>query len=276
MNRNQIKANLYVFGGLAIVFILIVVVLSFSNRNDEENFPQFDRFSIEDDMSDEQYEDTRDRLQRDVYFANEVLIGEFDSEEYMKMITDTNYDFDHYKGASFRELLWHFIHSFEINNTEYLSSLNKKESLFCMKKRYATEAFNELYGVDVSNQLQYLPGYIDYASINSSGSYCFNYGQILKEYDNEIKVGVERIAVTGNNVTTDIYVYEYKNNNSDDQILAIRNLDIYIKNKDFDSANKVVKNHLYGKVTHKQVKLKLNSRGKFFKYQILKVKILDY
>ena len=276
MSREQRRVNLLVFGGLGVILLLIILALALTSRNDEENFPQYEKFDINEKEINSNYEDTRDRLQRDVYFANEVLIGEFDNEEYMKLVNDKNYKLADYTGASFRELLWHFIHSFEINNTEYMSSINRKESIFCLKRRYAEEAFDELYGVDVSSQLKYLSGYIDYGSINDSGSYCFNYGQILKEYDNEVKIGVERIAVVGNKITTDIYVYEYNNNKADDKIIAVKNLEAYIKNKEYDSANKIVTDYLHGKITHKQVKLKLNSKGKFFKYQILKVKILDY
>lgn len=279
MDKNQTKATLILLGGIGIFVVIIILAAIFMGRSDKENFPDYEEFDIKEsdvvNNSSQSYKDTRDRLQKDKYFTNEVLLNEFNSDTFTKMLNDKNFDFDNYKGASLRELIWNYIHSYELSNREYLTLLSKSEGIFCMKKRYVIDSFKELYNIDLTDQLTYLPGYFEYVSLNDNGTYCFNYDQVLSEYQNEIKVGIERIAVTGNTVVTDLYVYEYLNNGADDQELAVKNLDYYIANQNYDNAKKVVEQYLFGNVTHKQIKLKINSRGKFFKYQILSVKILN-
>ena len=92
----------------------------------------------------------------------------------------------------------------------------------------------------------------------------------------EINIAVERMAMIGTTITTDIYVYEYYTNGLENEISNINILKSYIENDNYSSASNVVTNYLNGKVTHKQLKLKVNNNGKFFKYKILSSKILDY
>lgn len=278
MKRNETKAMFIVLGSVAFIIAIVIFLLIVTNRDDKDNFPLYEDLNTGDlqDPSSKTYTDARDRLQKDIYFANEALLGEYNYETFTSMVNDSNFDFDHYNGVTFRDLIWHFIHSFETSNLEYLSFISKSEGKFCMKKKYVLDGFKELYNIDISEQIQYLPGYLEYVNINDNSSYCFNYGQVLQEYQNDVKIGVERIAVSGTTVTTDVYVYEYYANDANDQIIAVQNLESYINARDFTSANSLVKNSLFGKITHKQIKLKINNRGKFFKYQLLSVKILDY
>ena len=280
MDREQRKASYIIIGATFGIFLLVILYLVITNRNDSKNFPGYENIDFnESEMQDENsttYKNARDRLQKDHYFANEMTLGEFDYKTYTEIMTDENYDISNYTGATFRDLIWHYIYAFESSNMEYMTLYSSAEEKFCLKRNYVIEGFKELYNVDISSQIDYLPGYLEYVTKNANSSYCFNFGQVLSEYDQEIKIGVERISVIGSDITTDIFVYEYYNHGADDQEDAVSRLETYLDNQAYDLANELVENELYGTVTHKQVRLKRNSSGKFFKYQILSVKILDY
>ena len=53
-------------------------------------------------------------------------------------------------------------------------------------------------------------------------------------------------------------------------------LDLAIRASNAPNAISIVENNLSGKSTHKQIQFKINNSGKFFKYQILNSKNLEY
>lgn len=255
---------------LAVVLLLIIIVLIPAiiigrKSSNEKNFPEFEELDVNENIvnntGSEEYTKLRKQLEKDYYFAKESLIN--------------NFDYEKYNGSNFRELLWNFIFSYELENKETMSSINKKEGVFCLTKNNLLSAFKELYNIDITNQLDLILGYHEYVYM-SNGNYCFIYQNISNEYDNEIKVAVERMAMMANEITTDIYVYEYYTNYTEEEKSNINILNSYISNTDYESAKNVVLNYLKGKVTHKQLKLKVNNYGKYFKYKILSSKILEY
>ena len=264
-NSNQFKATLMVFG---IVFglLLIIVIPSYiiSHRNDtKKNFPDYSNVSIsEDDVKDtssKSYSDIKYKLEHDHNFAKESLIS--------------NYNYKTFAPSNLSSLIWNFIFAFELNNTKYISS--KGSSKFCLRQSNVVTGFEELYCINITKELGYFDGYYQYVNV-SNGRYCFNYKNVSKDYNNDIKLGIDGISVKDDIVTTNVYVYEYYTMLTSQERLMVSNLESYINTSNFDEAKKIVINNLNGKVTHKQLQFKINNNGKMFKYQILNSKNLDY
>ncbi len=261
------RANFIILGILTIILLIVIIPLIIINNREEnkKNFPEYKDIDISEkdvkDPNSESYKEIRKELESDYYFSKEALITDYDSEKY--------------NGSNIQNMLWNFIFSYELENTKYMASNNKKEGTFCLSKNNTIEAFKELYDVDIKNELNILLGYYEYV-YKKGNDYCFIYKNVANDYDNEITIAVERMAMIGTTVTTDIYVYEYYTNGLENEISNVNILKRYIENNNYSSASNVVTNYLNGKVTHKQLKLKVNNKGKFFKYKILSSKILEY
>jgi hypothetical protein len=144
-----------------------------------------------------------------------------------------------------------------------------------MRSRYVIDSFEELYGVNITKDIDYLDGYYEYVK-SRNNRYCFNFGNVAKDYNNEIKVLVDGISVKDDVVTTNIYLFEYYTSETALELQYVENLKLAIKSSNSIEATNIVKNKLNGKVTHKQLEFKINNGGKFFKYQILNSKNLSY
>ena len=99
---------------------------------------------------------------------------------------------------------------------------------------------------------------------------------IADEFNKNITIGVERMAMSSMGVTADIYIYLYDTSGTSTEKMNINNLKDAIKNKNYNLASTITKDYLGGSVTHKQLQFMINSKGKQFKYQVLTSKILDY
>lgn len=244
------------------IFIIPAVINNIEERN-LSKFPKYQEIEItEDDLNDNaSYTNIRNQLENDYYFAKLSTMMEFSS--------------DTYKSTILRELLWYYIFNYEVTNSKYFFYSENDRNLHCVSKKNLVNGFKELYDIDISNDLWLLPGYYQYTFKKGEG-YCLYFDNVAKEYNNDIKVAVERMAMSGTTVTTDVYVYEYHTVGTEEENKYVSYLDGYIKNKDYETCSKIVNSKLNGKVTHKQLKLKVNSKGKFFKYKILSSKKLDY
>lgn len=261
----EAKASLkiVIFFILLISIIIIPVLVNNFKIQNKENFPKYNDIDIDKNKlnNTDDYNSIRRQLESDQYFAKASTMMEFTS--------------DNYSSASLRELLWYFIFNYEVSNDKYFFYTDSKRGVYCLNEKNLVKGFNELYDIDISNDLYLLPGYYQYLFLKNKG-YCLYFDHVAEEYDNDIRVAVERIAMYGTTITTDVYVYEYYNSYSEKDKTCVKNLEISINNKDYNTASQIVKLNLKGTVTHKQLQFKMNSRGKFFKYKILSSKKLEY
>ena len=261
-NFQEQKATLMILA-IVLVFILLItipVLLNNNEKEDKEDFPSYTKIDIKSDgTSLNNYDEVKNKLENDYNFKKEVLIND--------------YDYENYTSIDIQNLLWNYIFSYELNNTKYLSSIS--DTKFCLREQYVIDSFNELYNIDISNDLNLLPGYYKYVT-KDKRKYCFNYQNVSKEYNNDTKLGIDSINVNDDIVTINVYLYEYYIMNTASELSNVSELERYISMSDFNNASKVVTDYLSGKVTHKQLKFKINNSAKFYKYQILSSKKLDY
>lgn len=257
------KATLKVILFFILVGIAIIVpFVAFQDLNySDEDFPEFQNINIsKNDLEDEvEYDKIRTQLENDYYFA--------------KLSTMIEYDSEHFTSEHLDKLVWHFIFNYEIENKKNFNYTDEKNQVYCLSQNKFKEAFEELYDVDVTDYTYLLKGYYQYV-YDRTNSYCLDFGNVSKDYDNDIKVAVERMAYVGSVVTTDVYVYEYYAPDNENQ--NIKDLENAIATKNYTGAQNIVKNKLYGKVTHKTIRFKINKKGKHFKYTIVSVDNLGY
>lgn len=266
MNNSKIKAGLVLFGVLTLFFLIIALItINSNNKEDKKSFPNYDNYKIDEhsieDKTSDSYNEIKARLESDYYFAREALIS--------------NYNYKNYTSADLKQMVWNYIFAYELKNRKYLSSFNETDGLFCMRSRYVIDSFEELYGVKITKDIEYLDGYYEYVK-SKNNKYCFNFGNVAKDYNNEIKVLVDGISVKDNIITTNIYLFEYYTNETAQELQYVEDLRLAINSSNSLGATNIVKNKLNGNVTHKQLEFKINNSGKFFKYQILNSKNLSY
>lgn len=266
MDKTKIKAISIIFGIVVLFFLIILIVANSQNKKeDKTNFPDYDNLNIKEsdvkDKTSESYSAIKERLESDYYFGKAALIS--------------NYNYKNYTSADLQQMVWNYIFAYELNNKKYLSSIDYTEGIFCMRSRYVIDSFEELYGVKITKDIDYLDGYYEY--VKSKGNkYCFNFGNVARDYNNEIKILVDGISVKDGIVTANIYLFEYYTTETEKELQSIEELRMAIKSSNSLGATNIVKNSLNGKVTHKQLQFKINNSGKFFKYQILNSKNLSY
>ena len=264
-DKSKLKA-IGVLGAIVGIFLLFIIVLAFqSNGEDKTNFPDYDNMSIKEkdvkDTSSEEYKKIKERLENDYYFIKEALISD--------------YDYKFYTSANLKNMLWNYIFAFELNNRKYLSSMDNTDGNFCMRTKYVVESFEELYAVNISSDIGILDGYYEYAK-SRGGSHCFNYGNVARDYNNEIKILINNISVDSKIVTAQLYLFEYYTTDTPSELQSTQRLKTAIKNSNSGEAINIVKEELKGTSTYKQLQFVINNEGKFFKYQILNSKSLEY
>ena len=265
MTSSNIKATAIVVGTFVLILVIIIAPFAISSINEEQktNFPNYTNLKIKEsdviDPNSASYGEIKSRLENDYYFIKETLIS--------------NYNYKNYTGENIQKMLWNFIFAYELNNTKYLSA--KTNGKFCMRSKYVVKAFEELYGVNIGLDSQYLDGYVNYVTY-SKNRYCFNYEEVANEYSDTIKILIDGIEVKDDVVKLNAYVYEFYTAYTRTEKAFISELEEAIKYSNISEANKIVTNNLNGKVTHKQFEFKVNNNADFFKYQILSSKNLEY
>ena len=257
------KATMKILLFFALLGIAIIVpFIAFQNYNyEDEDFPEFQNLNIsKSDLEDEfEYDKIRTQLENDYYFKKLSTMIEYDSENFTSQYLD--------------KLVWHLIFNYELENTKNFNYSDSKNQVYCLSHNKFKEAFEELYGVDVTNYTYLLKGYYKYV-YERSNAYCLDFGNVAKDYDNEIKIAIERLSYVGSVLTADVYVYEYYTPDNENQ--NVKELNSAISGKSYNQAESIVKNKLYGKTTHKTIRFKLNKKGKHFKYTIVSVNNLGY
>ncbi len=257
-NYEQNKATLIVLAAISFILIIIIVpiILNNNKKEDKENFPTYK--NIEVNNKNNNNNEVKKQLEKDYNFRKEVLIDDFDYENYTSL--------------DVQNVLWNYIFSYELSNTKYLSSIS--ENKFCLRNQYVIDSFKELYNIDISKDLDLLPGYYKYVT-NDKRRYCFNYKNVSLEYNNDIRIGIDNISIDDDIITARLYLYEYYIMNTSSELSNVNTLENYIDNGNYSAASNVVKDYLAGKITHKELKFKINNNAKFYKYQILSSKKLD-
>lgn len=269
MIKKETKVTILILGIALVIILLIAIPLYFMSKkgtNNKKYFPQYQDIQVDEsevnNYNSESYIMLKNQLQDDYYFKKEALID--------------NYNYKSYTSADLQNMIWNFIFSYEINNSQFISRMDKEEGYFCMRTRRVIEAFEELFAVNITKDVEYLEGYFQYISKNSNG-YCFDYANVGYEYtNNEIYVGIDGIQAKDGIITANVYVYEFFIMDSDNELQNVSMLQNAIAGNNFTLANDIVSNYLNGKVTHKQLDFKINNGGNFFKYQILSSKLIDY
>lgn len=245
---------------LAIVIILTIVITPLAIMNmkekDKENFPSYNQIDITENKIENQYEysNIKNQLQNDYYFSKLGIMIDYESRNYNSRYLE--------------QMLWNLIFNYELSNKDYFTFTDSKNGIYCMTEKNLLAAFYELYDVDVSKNVDYLKGYYKYIYKGKNG-YCLDFKRVGSEYDNKIKIAVEKIGIIGVNITTDIYVYEYYISNTETEKNYEKALTQYINAGDIANANNVVINYLRGTISKKQLTFRINNNGKFFKYKVL-------
>ena len=269
MINRETKATFIILFAVALFIGIIVISLLIINNNkkDDVYFPNYENKKInENDINDynsESYLELKRQLQNDYYFAKEALIS--------------NYNSLSFSSTNLQDMIWNFIFSYDINNNlNHIISINRDDGVFCMRKRNVIDAFKELYGIDITNEIELFEGYFQYVTV-SLNTYCFNYGNVSMEYNNnEIYTLIDKIIYEDGILTTNLYLYEFYTMDSPSEIENVKLLKRAIDNNNYNEANNIVNNYLVGKVTHKQLDFKVQNNAEHFKYQILSSKLLDY
>ena len=119
-----------------------------------------------------------------------------------------------------------------------------------------------------------LKGYYQYIYEKGYG-YCLDFGNVAKDYDNDIKISINSLTKVGSTIIADLYVYEYYAVDVSSENENIKELENAIANKNHTGAKNIIENKLYGTIKRKEIQFKMNDRGKFYKYTILSVNNLD-
>jgi hypothetical protein len=251
---------------LILVIITMIIIIPFiiiHNKNyKDENFPEHENIDITKGKlkNEEEYEIIRKQLENDYYFR--------------KMTIMMDYDYKYYMTEDLEDMVWHFIFNYNYNNTDYYTHIDNKNSIRCLSKKFFINAFKELYNIDIEPDLYLLKGYYKYIYEKAYG-YCLDFGNVAKDYDNDIKISINKLEASGSTIIADLYVYEYYAVDTSSENENINELENAIANKNHVGAKNIIQNKLYGKISHKEIQFKINKRGKFFKYTILYVDNLD-
>lgn len=260
---NDQKATLKILLFIALICVIIIVpFVVFSELNFKDNkFPDFQNINISKNrLEDEiEYNNIKKQLQNDYYFTKLGIMIDYDSERFNPIYLE--------------EMVWHLIFNYELENDTYFTKVDKEKQIYCMKKSRFLEAFEELYNVDIEENQNVLKGFYKYI-YDQPQVYCMDAGNVAKEYDNDIKIGIERLAMIGTTITADINVYEYYTSSVDNTY--VDDLEFAINSGNFEGAKYTVEKALHGKVQKRQIKFKMNKHGNHFKYTILSIKNIDY
>ena len=271
---NKYKPTFIILGGIVVLLAIIIIptIIISMKKERSEYFPEYNEVKVNktiiENKTSPDYSKLKKQLENDKYFAREALIS--------------NYNYNTYTSADLQNMVWNFIFSYELSNTRNLSSLDYNSGRFCMRSHYVIDGFKELYNVKITADIDLLNGFFEYVEQTGKNRYCFNFGNVGRDYNNEIKVAVEDLEYEEDEesdekyIIANIYVYEYYTSGTDNEKTYIRNLTSYISNSNYSNATSIVENYLFGKVTHKQLHFKVNNNGLYFKYQILKSKNLSY
>lgn len=260
---NDQKATLKILLFIALICVIIIVpfvVVSELNFKDK-NFPEFQNINIsQNKLEDEtEYNNIKKQLQNDYYFTKLGIMVEYNSEQF--------------KPINLEEMVWHFIFNYELENEQNFTNIDKDNQIYCLKKREFLKAFEELYDIDITENQNVLKGYYKYI-YDKPEVYCIDAGNVAEEYDNDIKIGIERLAMIGTTITADINVYEYYASSSNSQY--IKDLEFALNSNNFEGAKFTVEKELHGTVTKRQIKFKMNKHGDHFKYTVLSIKNINY
>ena len=266
MDRQTLKANIAIIGILVAIVSLIVIplVIATNKKNNKENFPNYSEININKnnikDPESESYFEIKTQLENDYNFKKEALIS--------------NYNYKNYTSADLQKMVWYYIFAFEHNNTRFLVSKDEEIGRFCMRSRYVIDSFEELYGVKITEEMEIMPYY---ETVTRNGNtYCFYFKDVLYGYNNSIDVFIDGMSIKDGVVTTNLFLYEYYITETEMEKAYVSSLKEAIVNSNYIEANNIVEKKLNGTVTHKQLSFVINNNGKFFQYQILSSKNLDY
>ena len=264
-SETKAKAFLLIIVIVISLAIFVPLIISYNNEENKVNFPYYEKINIKDvnfsDKNSESYLKFKTRLENDYLFKKESLVEDFDSEKYNAM--------------NIKKLLWNYIFAFEINNKGNTSRIDSSSGSFCLSRKGVLSSFKEFYNVDISNEYSLLPGYHEYV-IKNGNKYCFNYRNVSNENNNQILLGIRDIFEKSGIITAKVYVYEFYSNETDEQNELINKLKDYISYSSYESANQIVENDLNGSVSKKELRFRINNAAKYFKFQILSSKKIDY
>lgn len=266
---NRQNENFKATATIILFFILlacaiIIPIFAFQDLNySDDDFPEYQNIKINQNKLDDEYEyeNIKTKLENDYYFNKLAIMMEYDSE--------------HYTSSNLDKMVWHMIFNLEKENTDIYAKIDKQKEIYCLNKKKFLDAFEELYDVNIKEDEYLLKGYYQYV-YDKGMNYCLDFKNVALDYDNDVKIAVERVAMIGTVITTDIYVYEYYAANQSLSNSNINDLKNAIASKNYTGAKNIVQNKLYGTVTHKQIRFKTNKYGKYFKYKIISVNNLDY
>ena len=185
---------------LIIVTFFMIIIIPFiiiHNKNyKDENFPEHENIDISKGKlkNEEKYEMIRKQLENDYYFRKMSIMMDYDSAYYNTEILD--------------KMIWHFIFNYNYDNTDYYTHMDNRNSIRCLSKKFFINAFKELYNIDIEPDLYLLKGYYKYIYEKAYG-YCLDFGNVAKDYDNDIKISINKLEMIGSTIIADVNVYEY-------------------------------------------------------------------
>lgn len=263
--------KLTLFFVLLLAAIIIPLIIIGGKKSHEKNFPGSKDIKINEKTisTNESVSKIKYELNTDDYFKKFVMAGDYNYANIRETTNAYGLKYTFIPDGYLSEMIRNLSYNYQLSNTRYLTKIDKEKTIFCMSKKRAKQAFEELYYTETGmyDFMDYVPGYIDYVSKLGS-SYCFNYGNVIT--DNDVLIGVNNVSVSDKDIiTTEVYIYEYYSMGSEVEKMYSNKASELVNSGDYYGARNIVLNNLNGFVKHKKIVFRINDNPKFFEYQLL-------
>ena len=264
MKLTNKKPLLIILGSAFALMLLIIIPFILTGERNEnkrkKDFPNYEAIKInEDTFTDtKKYDDLKNKLSNDYLFRKVVFVGDYDSSSISR--------------KDIANLVENYVVSYELSNTKYLATTNKKKKYFCMTEKNLVTSFEELYNMDITPYLSDLSYYHKY--FFKKKNYCVYYMPAISDGAYAKYYYINKLEYNDSIINGDIYTYLFSPV-TEGETKNQKALRVAFKNKNFARVKNLVKNEVDGEYSRKTVKFKINNDGKFFKYQIISIKTTD-
>lgn len=266
--------TMILFFALLLGAIIVPIIIMSEKEVEEESFPEMQKIKVTERYLDDANNNakTRKSLENDYYFKKFATSPNYNYANIKKAVdTKTGVQYSYIEDGYLSSMIVNYIYNYQLTNTDPLASINYNTGYFCLTPIRVKESLEELYFAQISlNEfIQYIPDYTDYATAEN-GNICFNFDKVSKMNDNEILLGIKKLSVSDqNNITADLYLYKFYSGGSEKEKRLMKTAKAYIDKKNYSSAADIVRNNLNGTVEHKKIVFRINSRRKYFEYQLV-------
>ncbi len=273
---SKIKSSLTTILFIAMLlgaFIVPAIILS-EKKEEKESFPEAQKIKINKRIVDDSTTNARTRktLETDPYFIKFAMSPNYNYSGIRKEVDpETGLQYSYIEDGYLKNMIVNFVFNYQLSNTSHFTSISYNTGYFCMSALDVKIAMEELYytTIGLNDFIEYIPGYIDFVTTSGS-SICFNFDKVSKMNDNDVLLGIKSISISDQkNITADVYIYKFYSSDTSAEKSLKQTAKKYIDSNNYSGAEDVVVNKLGGSVEHRKIVFKINSRKKYFEYQLL-------